>query len=75
MIDKMCIRDRVENTTARIAYHLETVGDKTAKIAVYTKDGRLAAEAEGTDGTLEISDVVLWQPLCAYLYEVRVRCV
>ena len=71
-IQDIFLNAEVENTTARITYHLETVGEATAKIAVYTKDGRLAAEAEGTDGTLEISDVILWQPLCAYLYDVRV---
>lgn len=71
-VQDIFLNAEVENLTARITYHLETVGDGEAKIAVYTKDGRLAAEAEGRDGTLEISGVILWQPLCAYLYEVRV---
>ena len=44
-VQDIFLNAEVENTTARIAYRLETVGDGTAKIAVYTKDGRLAAEA------------------------------
>ena len=61
-----------EGTTGRISYGIETVGTGTVKVQVFDREGRMAAEAEGSDGCLEIEQVRLWQPLNAYLYEVKV---
>lgn len=42
-------------------------------VSVFDRDGKCVATAEGTEGTLEIRNVRLWQPLNAYLYKVRVQ--
>ena len=62
----------VNGTTARLAYCVETVGKGVCKVEVFDREGNLAAQAEGTQGVLEIKDVHLWQPLKAYLYDVKV---
>ncbi|WP_367566737.1 beta-glucuronidase [Lacrimispora sp.] len=61
-----------EGTMGRIRYRVETVGEGQVQIAVFTKDGEKVAEAAGADGCLEIPDVVLWEPLKPYLYDVKV---
>lgn len=62
----------VEGDTARIRYQVETVGKGEVSIEIFDRDGKKAAEGTGTSGVLEIPRVNLWQPLHAYLYEVRV---
>lgn len=42
------------------------------RIEVFTRDGAKVAEGTGREGVLELKNVVLWQPLKAYLYQVRV---
>ena len=62
----------VNGTTARLTYQVETVGQGACKVEVFDRDGNLAASAEGEQGVLEIRNVRLWQPLNAYLYDVKV---
>lgn len=71
-IADVALISEVEGTTAKISYEVETVGTGDVKIAVYDKEGNKAAEASGSKGTLILEQVNLWQPLHAYLYEVKV---
>lgn len=62
----------VNGKDATITYSVETVGSGDCKVEVFDKTGKKVAEASGTEGTFEIKEVTLWQPLKAYLYDVKV---
>ena len=57
---------------AKLAYSVETVGNGDCKVEVFDKKGNKVAESVGVEGVLEIKDVILWQPLAAYLYDIKV---
>ena len=65
-----------ETVEASVRYHIAAAGEKKdvvpALIEVFDEEGNLVAHAAGHDGTLEMKDVTLWQPLKAYLYNVKV---
>ena len=62
----------VNGADAKLTYNVETVGSGDCKVEVFDKKGNKVAEGNGTEGVLEIKDVILWQPLDAYLYDIRV---
>ncbi|MDD3218785.1 MAG: beta-glucuronidase [Lachnospiraceae bacterium] len=62
----------VEGEAGTIKYQIDTVGEGDVRVEVFDEDGSLAAVSHGNTGTLVIEQVKLWQPLCAYLYEVKV---
>ncbi len=62
----------VNGADASLSYTVDTVGNGACKVEVFERDGKKVAEAEGTEGVLEIKDVHLWQPLNAYLYDIKV---
>ena len=62
----------VNEADARLTYSVETVGEGSCKVEVFDREGNLKAQAEGQQGVLEIPQVHLWQPLNAYLYDIRV---
>lgn len=57
---------------ARISYSVKTVGKGDCRIEIYDKQGNLAANGYGIEGILDIDHVHLWQPLHAYLYNVKI---
>lgn len=63
---------QVEGEKARLTYTVDTVGEGACRVEVLDQEGQLVAQGEGTSGTLDIPQVHLWQPLHAYLYEIRV---
>lgn len=62
----------VNGKDATITYKVDVVGSGDCKVEVTTKEGKLVASSTGVAGELEIKDVTLWQPLNAYLYQVKV---
>lgn len=62
----------VEGKNAKLDYSVDVVGNGDCKVEVFDKKGNKVAESSGLEGKLEIKDVVLWQPLNAYLYDIRV---
>lgn len=62
----------VNGKDAKLTYSVETVGTGDCKVEVFDKKGNKVAESMGTEGVLEIKDVILWQPLAAYLYDIKV---
>lgn len=63
-------------TSAVLDYSVDILGeakDNTAcKVEVFDAEGNKIVESEGVTGKLEIDDVKLWQPLNAYLYQIKV---
>lgn len=60
-----------EKMSADLCYSVETVGEGSCKVEVYDEDGKAVACAEGVSGVLHIENVHLWQPLNAYLYNIK----
>lgn len=58
--------------TGVIRYEISTEGSGDCGIEVSDRDGNVVAKGTGSSGELTIRDVHLWQPLKAYLYQVRV---
>lgn len=57
---------------AEVAYSISTVGSGTVSVAILDEDGRKVADAQGAEGTIQISHPTLWWPGKAYLYTARV---
>ena len=66
-------------TSAVLDYSVDILGeakDNTAcKVEVFDAEGNKIVESEGVTGKIKIDDVKLWQPLNAYLYQIKVIAV
>lgn len=71
-IQDVTLNAQVEGNKARISYEVETVGEGTVHIELWNREGQKVAEAEGAAGVLNVEQVHLWQPLHAYLYEIKI---
>lgn len=64
---------RLDGSKAELAYTVEASAEADARLAVLDEDGRIVAEARGTEGVLSIPNPRLWNVRDAYLYRVWVR--
>lgn len=71
-IEDITVVPQVIGADADLAYSVDTVGSGPCKVEVFDKEGNKVAESEGAKGVLHIKNVHLWQPLHAYLYDIRV---
>ena len=60
-----------ESGSAVLHYAITALGEGEGRIAVYDEAGSLVGQGEGKTGDVTIENVRLWQPMDAYLYEVR----
>ena len=60
-----------ESGSAVLHYAITALGEGEGRIAVYDEAGSLVGQGEGKTGDVAIEKVRLWQPMDAYLYEVR----
>ena len=62
--------------SAVLAYDVDIKGDDkdstSCKVEVFDAEGKKVAEADGATGKIELENVHLWQPLNAYLYQIKV---
>ncbi len=62
--------------SAVLAYDVDIKGDNkdstSCKVEVFDAEGNKVAEADGATGKIELENVHLWQPLNAYLYQIKV---
>ena len=61
------------DTDAKIHYSVKTTGKHRVCLALYDEDGKLAAEANGSEGTMYVKDAHLWNVHQAYLYKLVIR--
>ena len=61
-----------DSNSADLQYQVDVFGEGDCHVEVLNEAGQLVAQADGTSGQLHIENVRLWQPLDAYLYEIRV---
>ena len=60
-----------ESGSAVLHYAITALGEGEGRVAVYDEAGSLVGQGEGKTGDVTIENVRLWQPMDAYLYEVR----
>ena len=60
-----------EAGSAVLHYAITALGEGEGRVAVYDEAGSLVGQGEGKTGDVTIENVRLWQPMDAYLYEVR----
>lgn len=70
--DVTVVTDYTE-TVGKIYYKIDIVGTADVTVRLYDETDQLVAEAIGAEGSLEVQDVKLWQPLNAYLYNLVVE--
>lgn len=71
-IDDITLVPEVNGTEAKLTYSVDVVGEGDCLVQVFDREGNQVAQAQGNQGVLNIPNVHLWQPLNAYLYDVRV---
>ncbi|KAJ5322734.1 hypothetical protein N7452_011023 [Penicillium brevicompactum] len=59
----------------KYAVKVANATNEQVRIAVFDEDGKLAANASGSEGTVKIDSVKLWQPGAAYLYQFQASIV
>lgn len=70
-IRDIALNTRLEGGAALVDYTLDTVGQGEARVELWDESGQKVAESAGAQGVLRVEKAHLWQPLGAYLYEVR----
>lgn len=71
-IKDITLTNEVNGNDAVIHYEVAVEGQEDCTVELYDEAQNLVASAKGTKGVLEVTNVNLWQPLNAYLYEVKV---
>lgn len=71
-IEDITLVPSVQGKDATIDYEVELVGSGECLVEVFDRKGERVASSTGAKGSLTIKDVILWQPLKAYLYDVKV---
>lgn len=71
-IEDITLVPSVQGKDATIDYEVELVGSGECLVEVFDRKGKKVASSTGAKGSLTIKDVILWQPLKAYLYDVKV---
>lgn len=71
-IADITVTAEVRGEDAVLSYTVDTVGAGDCLVEMFDKEGNKVADSKGEKGKLFISKVHLWQPLQAYLYDVRV---
>ena len=71
-IDDITLVPEVNGTEAKLTYSVDVMGEGDCLVQVFDREGNQVAQSQGTQGVLNIPNVHLWQPLNAYLYDVRV---
>ena len=72
-IRDMTVTSEIDFSTGNAVLHytLDTVGEGETVVEVYDEAGKKVAEAGGKSGVLSIENVRLWQPMNAYLYNIK----
>lgn len=65
----------VSDSKGTVYYSIESVGESQVKVSVADESGSVVGKAEGGSGTINISNVKLWEPLNAYLYTLNVELI
>ncbi|WP_394185612.1 beta-glucuronidase [Metabacillus halosaccharovorans] len=72
---KLYIKDVtiVPEITGNVSYSVKTSNPAEINIKVIDEEGKVVAEESGSEGTVFIPSVTLWEPLNAYLYTLKIE--
>lgn len=59
--------------TADITYDIVQSGSKKVKVTIYDEEKQVVGEANSATGTIKLTNPILWKPLNAYLYQMKVE--
>lgn len=74
-VDDVTVVTTFDGSTGFVDYRVETVGGADVRVRLADVAGTVVATASGSEGRLQIDDVVLWKPGAAHLYELTVDAV
>lgn len=63
----------VDGKDGIVEYDILCEGEGDVQVTILDQDGRKVAHSEGCHGKIRIPDAKLWQPLNAYLYNLKVQ--
>lgn len=63
---------KTDKKNAVVHYNTQINGNGSVRVEIFDREGVSIAQAIGRSGSLEIPDVILWQPLDSYLYQIKV---
>lgn len=66
LVPDICGKDGV------VDYKIDVQGEGKVNLKICDENGKPVATAEGAEGRFAIADVIPWQPLSAYLYQLKV---
>lgn len=64
-----------ENTLGKVDYEVEVKGSASVVITIIDEDNNVVAKCEGSNGSIQIENVKLWEPMNAYLYNLKIDLV
>ena len=64
-----------EDNLGNVDYEVEVKGEAKVVVSILDEDNNIVAKGEGAKGNLEIEDVKLWEPMNAYLYNLKIDLV
>lgn len=73
-IKDVTLRSEMADQTAIVKYYVECNQESAVQVEVLDHNGIVVSSGQGSKGEVEITQVKLWQPLKAYLYQIRVTC-
>ena len=72
-IKDITLLPKIDGENAELSYEVETGGEaEKCLVEIYDEAGAKVGESDGVSGKIEIKNVHLWQPLNAYLYNIKV---
>ncbi len=71
-INDIIVLSDIEGENGKVSYKIDTVGDGSPKLEIYSQENELVASAVGNEGTVTINNVNLWNPNSSYLYTAKV---
>jgi beta-glucuronidase len=71
-VQDVTVRTGFSGKNGSVDYSVELAGNGDVSIEIIDEAGKVVATSKGSKGTIEIPNVVLWQPGNAYLYSFKV---
>lgn len=59
--------------SAAVHYSVDLCGDAKVRVSIADEAGTVVAQGEGAEGTLQLAEAKLWEPLNAYLYVLKME--
>ena len=72
-ITDFSVKHNILDADAEVEYSVTTNGEHSVTVTVFDADGKRVAALEGTEGTLAINNVHLWEAHNPYLYKFVMR--